>query len=59
MDIPTKTGMSEQFLNDYFAQGGTGSMKPGHPDLCYYDADGNAVVPYRRIILRHRKGNQT
>ena len=59
MDIPTKVGMSEQFLEDYFAQGGTGSMKPGHPDLCYYDADGNAVVPYRRIILRHRKGNQT
>ena len=55
MDLPTKTGMSEAFLNDYFAQGGTGSMKPGHPDLCYYDPDGTAVVPYRRIVIRHRR----
>jgi hypothetical protein len=56
MDLPTKQGMSESFLNDYFAQGGTGSMKPGHPDLCYYDSDGKAIVPYRRIILLPRKG---
>lgn len=56
MDLPTKKGMSESFLNDYFAQGGTGSMKPGHPDLCYYDSDGKAIVPYRRIILRPKKG---
>ncbi len=55
MDLPTKTGMPAEFLNDYFAQGGTGSMQPGHPDLCYYDADGKAVVPYRRIVLRHKK----
>lgn len=55
MDLPTKTGMPAEFLNDYFAQGGTGSMRPGHPDLCYYDADGKAVVPYRRIMLRHKR----
>ena len=56
MDIPTKTGMKKEFLDLYFSQGGTGTMQPGHPDLCYYDADGNAVVPYRRIIIRHKKG---
>ena len=56
MDLPTKRGMSESFLNDYFAQGGTGSMKPGHPDLCYYDSFGKAIVPYRRIILLPKKG---
>lgn len=55
MDLPTKEGMSEAFLTDYFAQGGTGTMMPGHPDLCYYGMDGKAVVPYRRIIIRHRK----
>ena len=56
MDVPTKTGMPATFLSDYFAQGGTGSMQPGHPDLCYYDADGKAIVPYRRIMIRHKKG---
>lgn len=55
MDIPTKTGMKAEFLDTYYKQGGTGSMQPGHPDLCYYDADGNAVVPYRRIVIRHKK----
>lgn len=55
MDIPTKEGMKKEFLDTYFSQGGTGSMKPGHPDLCFYDAAGKAIVPYRRIIIR-RKG---
>lgn len=54
-DIPTKTGMTAQFLDDYYRQGGTGSMQPGHPDLCYYDADGNAIVPYRRIIIQRKE----
>lgn len=54
MDMPTKSGMSEAFLNDYFSQGGTGSMKPGHPDLGYYDNKGNAIVPYRRLMIKRR-----
>lgn len=59
MDYPTKTGMPADFLETYFAQGGTGSMRPGHPDLCYYDQNGKAVVPYRRIMIRHKKGGRT
>ena len=59
MDIPTKTGMKAEFLETYFKQGGTGSMQPGHPDLCYYDADGNAIVPYRRIVICHKKGDES
>ena len=55
-DAPGYTGMRKEFLDDYFAQGGTGSMKPGHPDLGYYTADGKAVVPYRRILIRSKKG---
>ena len=55
MDLPTKVGMRAEFLSDYFAQGGTGSMKPGHPDLGYYDEAGMAIVPYRRIIIKNKK----
>ena len=58
MDFPTKVGMRKEFLDDYFEQGGTGTMQPGHPDLCYYDIDGNAVVPYRRIMIRAKKGGK-
>ena len=56
-DAPGYTGMRKEFLDDYFAQGGTGSMKPGHPDLGYYTADGKAIVPYRRILIRPKKGD--
>lgn len=55
MDIPSKVGMKEDFLNKYFADGGTGQMKPGHPDLGYYDKDRNCIVPYRRIIIRRKE----
>ncbi len=54
MDIPTKVGMKEEFLERYFAEGGTGSMKPGHPDLGYYDINHKCVVPYRRIIIQRK-----
>lgn len=54
MDLPGKVGISAEFLEKYFAQGGTGQMKPGHPDLCYYGKNGKCVVPYRRIIIRNK-----
>lgn len=47
-------GMRASFLADYFAQGGTGAVYPGHPDLGYYTSDGKAVVPYRRVLVRNR-----
>lgn len=53
MDMPGKVGMKADFLEKYFAEGGTGQMQPGHPDLCYYSADGRCVVPYRRVIIRN------
>ena len=58
-DAPGYTGMRKEFLDDYFAQGGTGSMNPGHPDLGYYTADGKAVIPYRRILIRSKRGETT
>ncbi len=55
MNLPTKTGMKAEFLEKYYAEGGTGQMKPGHPDLCYYDKNNKCVVPYSRIIIKRRK----
>ena len=54
MDLPGKTGMSEQFIHDYFAQGGTAQISVGHPDLCYYGKGRKAVVPYHRVIIRNK-----
>lgn len=58
MGLPGKTGMSAQFIQDYFSQGGTAQISEGHPDLCYYDSDGKCVVPYRRVIIRNRHPEQ-
>ena len=49
------TGMKKEFVDAYFASGQTGQISEGHPDLCYYDKNGKPVVPYRRILIRHRK----
>jgi hypothetical protein len=49
------TGMNKAFVDAYFASGQTGQISEGHPDLSYYDLDGKPVVPYRRILIRHRK----
>ena len=54
MDLPNKTGISAEFLEKYYAQGGTGQMTPGHPDLCYYGEGGKCVVPYHRIVIRNK-----
>lgn len=47
-------GMSKEFVDTYYAQGNTGQISEGHPDLCYYDKKGKAVVPYMRILIRRR-----
>lgn len=58
MDLPTKRGMSEKFIHDYFEQGGTAQITIGHPDLTYFEKDGKAVVPYRRVIIRNKHPEQ-
>lgn len=47
-------GMSQKFVDDYYASGQKGQISEGHPDLCYYDAHGYPVVTYDRILIRHR-----
>lgn len=48
-------GMSKDFVEDYYKSGQTGQISEGHPDLCDYDNSGRPVVPYMRILIRHRK----
>lgn len=48
-------GMSQKFVDDYYASGQTGQISEGHPDLCYYDFHGRPVVAYDRILIRHRR----
>lgn len=47
-------GMSQKFVDDYYASGQTGQISAGHPDLCYYDFHGNPVVTYDRILIRRK-----
>lgn len=54
MRLEGATGLSEQFVNDYYAQGGTGSYSVNHPILGYYQ-DGKAKIPFKRILIRKRK----
>lgn len=49
-------GMSKEFVDTYYQQGNKGQIHEGHPDLCYYDASGNAKVPYMRVLIRKRGG---
>ncbi|MBR0061521.1 MAG: hypothetical protein IJP68_08575, partial [Selenomonadaceae bacterium] len=50
-------GMSEKFIKLYYEQGNTGSYRVGHRLLSYIDANGKAKVPYARILIRRRRGN--
>lgn len=51
-------GMSQKFVDTYYAQGNTGQISAGHPDLCYYNKDGKAIVPYMRILIKVRGSSE-
>lgn len=51
----TPRGLSQKFVDDYYKNGGTGSIKEDHPILAYYDLNGKPVIPYMRIIIKNKK----
>lgn len=51
----TDKGLSQQFVDDYYRFGGTGSIKANHPVLGYYSNTGQPVIPYMRLIIKHKK----
>ena len=45
--------MPEEFLEVYRQQGGKGHYTKGMKMLCYYDNEGNAKIPFSRILIRY------
>lgn len=45
--------MPEEFLEVYRQQGGKGHYTKGMKMLCYYDDEGNAKIPFSRILIRY------
>jgi len=50
----TPKGLKKKFVEDYYKNGGTGSIKEDHPVLGYYNKDGKPVIPYMRILIKKR-----
>ena len=48
-------GLSKEFVDNYYQNGGTGSISENHPILGYYDENGKATIPYMRVIIKHKK----
>lgn len=53
----TEYGLKDEFVKNYYKNGGKGAIKPNHPVLGYYDKNGKATIPYMRIIIK-RKGEK-
>jgi len=47
-------GLTQKFVDDYYAAGGTGAYKGGNPTAGFYD-NGTAKMTYKRIFIKHRK----
>ena len=47
--------MPEDFLKKYREQGGRGHYTKGMKMLCFYDKDGNAKIPFSRILIKRKK----
>lgn len=45
--------MPQDFLDKYRQQGGRGHYTKGMKMLCYYDNEGNAKIPFSRILIRY------
>lgn len=51
----TPYGLKQEFVDNYYANGGKGSIKADHPVLGYYNNKGIAVIPYMRILIRRKR----
>lgn len=47
-------GLTKDFVDNYYKNGGTGAYKEGNPTAGYYD-NGVAKMVYKRIFIRHRR----
>lgn len=47
-------GLTKEFVDDYYKDGGTGAYKEGNPTAGYYD-NNVAKMAYKRIFIKHKK----
>ena len=47
-------GLSEQFVETYYAQGNTGQYQAGNRLACYFTNTGIAKVPYKRMLIKRK-----
>ena len=50
----TTSGLTKQFVDDYYKGGGTGAYNEGNPTADFYEND-VAKMAYKRIFIRHRR----
>lgn len=48
-------GVTQNFVDTYYAQGNKGSIREGWINPVYIDQSGRAIIPYQRILIQHRK----
>jgi hypothetical protein len=46
-------GASQEFVDLYYAQGNTGQYQAGNRLACLVNANGEAKIPYKRILIRY------
>lgn len=49
------SGMTKEFVDLYYSQGGTGQYQVGYRLEFYITKDGKAKIPYKRILIRFKK----
>jgi len=52
--VKTTPGLTKQFVDDYYAAGGTGAYKEGNPTAGIYE-NNVAKMAYKRIFIKHKK----
>ena len=50
-------GAEQDFIDLYYSQGGKGQYSKGNR-LANFTHNGIAQIPYKRILIRHKKGGQ-
>ena len=53
-EIKTTDGLTAEFVDDYYAGGGTGTYRSGNPTAGLYK-DGKAIMIYKRIFIRPKE----
>lgn len=48
----TEKGLSQKFVDDYYASGQKGNIKVNHPVLGYYNNEMKPVIPYMRVVIK-------